>query len=77
MVQFGGQFRAGCAGADDGDVELARNNGRLLALCAHAGSDQPTVEACGLLGGSGTANSLALGVPKSLVTLPTAIISVS
>ena len=48
-VQFGGQFGAGGAGADDGDVELAGPHRLGLRVGAQAGVDQAPVEAAGLL----------------------------
>ena len=47
-MQFGGQFGAGRAGADDRDVELAGAHRSVLRLRAQAGIDQAPVEALGL-----------------------------
>ena len=49
-VQFGRQFGAGRAGADDRDVQLARPHRLGLGVGAQAGVDQAAVEAAGLLG---------------------------
>ena len=51
VVQLCGELGAGRAGADDGDVQLARADGRVLVLRAKARVDQAVVESAGLLGG--------------------------
>ena len=78
MVQFRRELGAGGACADDGDVQMPRTDGSVLVLRAQAGIDQTVVETAGCsVVSSGTAYSAAPGVPKSLVTLPTAITRVS
>ena len=47
-MQCCGQFRAGCAGADDRHVKLARTHRAFLRLRAQAGVDHAPVEALGL-----------------------------
>ena len=49
LMQLGGKLGAGGAGADDRHVELSGAHRALLGERAHAGVDQPPVEALGLL----------------------------
>ena len=49
VVQFGGEFGAGRARADDGDMELTGADRLRLVLRAQAGVDEAAVEAAGLL----------------------------
>ena len=44
LIELGGQFRAGRARADDGDMQLAGLNRPALRLGAQAGVDQPMVK---------------------------------
>ena len=77
-VQLGRQFDARGAGADDRDVQLLGPQRLGLGVGAHAGVDEPPMEAVAWSGvSSAIACSCTPGVPKSLVWLPTAITSVS
>ena len=77
VVQLGGQLDAGRAAADDGDADMrvGRRVGAHRARHAQAVVEQAVAEAVGAARGRrGTGSSRRTpGVPKSLVTEPTAM----
>ena len=77
-MQLGRKLRPGSAGSNDRHMELPGTHGLGLAVGPQARVDDPAVQAAGLLGRlEGMAYFAAPSVPKSLVTLPIAMISVT